>query len=356
MSHYTANWPNFNHCLGGFPPNYYYLQMHCQQRSKKLPINALFTMHAVFSVPGTTPPGVAAAFHIEVEAVQRHAIWNVIPYTVTLKHRIYVGGGGTISDDPHTVYEYHPQEDRWLKLERYPYRWFAMAVFCDKLTLVGGRTSTWPSIMVNRIAVWGTKGTSQQWTDPYPRMPTHRALPAVATYNHWLVVAGGWNDINLDTVELLNTDSQQWLSTTQLPLKCCNMTTTIVEDHLYLLGGTLSNQVLSIHLPTITAQSPNITKSSAQWHNLPPAPLEWSAGIALCGSLLAVGGNDGNDCARKAIYVYQPDTKEWSKVGDLPTERSHCSCTLLPSGEIVVAGGFKSSGYPSSRVDAAAID
>lgn len=278
------------------------------------------------------------------------------PYTVTLKHRIYVGGGGTISDDPHTVYEYRPQEDRWLKLERFPYRWFAMAVLRDKLTLVGGRTSTWPSMMVNRVAVWGTKGMSQQWTDPYPRMPTRRALPAVATYNHWLVVAGGWNDINLDTVELLNTDSQQWLSTTPLPLKCCNMTTTIVEDHLYLLGGTLSNQVLSIHLPTITAQSPNITKSSAQWHNLPPTPLEWSAGIALCGSLLAVGGNDSNDCASKAIYVYQPDTKEWSKIGDLPTERSHCSCTLLPSGEILVAGGFKSSGYPSSRVDAAAID
>jgi len=53
--------------------------MHCQQRNKKSPINALFTMHTVFSVPGTTPPGVTAAFHIEVEAVQRHAIWNVIP-------------------------------------------------------------------------------------------------------------------------------------------------------------------------------------------------------------------------------------------------------------------------------------
>lgn len=107
------------------------------------------------------------------------------PYTVTLKHRIYVGGGGTISDDPHTVYEYHPQEDRWLKLERYPYRWFAMAVLRDKLTLVGGRTSTWPSMMVNRIAVWSTKGMSQQWTDQYPRMPTHR-------YQQWPLTTNGW--------------------------------------------------------------------------------------------------------------------------------------------------------------------
>ena len=277
------------------------------------------------------------------------------PHSVTLKHKLYIGGGGTISDDPHTIYEYRPREDQWLKLEWYPYRWFAMAILHDKLTLVGGRTSSWPSVVVNRIAVWGTKGVSQQWTDPYPRMPTHRALPAVATYNQWLVVAGGWNDFNeLATVELLNTDSQQWLSTTPLPVKCCNMTSNIIEDNLYLVGGTLSKQVLIAHLPTITMQTPDITKSSAQWQPLPPAPLEWSAGITLHGSLLAIGGNDGTDSST-AIYIYQPDTKEWSKVGNLPTGRSHCSSTLLPSGEILVAGGFNSSGYPSSRVDAAII-
>ena len=55
-----------------------------------------------------------------------------------------------------------------------------------------------------------------------------------------------------------------------------------------------------------------------------------------------------------AIYAYQPATNDWKKVGDLPFPRSYCSCTLLPSGEILVIGGRYSKGY-TSRVDAAAL-
>ena len=41
----------------------------------------------------------------------------------------------------------------------------------------------------------------------------------------------------------------------------------------------------------------------------------------------------------------------WNKVGDLPTERQDCACCLLPSGEILVAGGDSSA----SRMDVAAV-
>jgi N-acetylneuraminic acid mutarotase len=40
-----------------------------------------------------------------------------------------------------------------------------------------------------------------------------------------------------------------------------------------------------------------------------------------------------------AIHLYQPDTEEWVKVGDLPTPRSHCTCAMITDREMLVAGG-----------------
>ena len=55
--------------------------------------------------------------------------------------------------------------------------------------------------------------------------------------------------------------------------------------------------------------------------------------------------------ASSAIHVYDQEKNAWDKVGDLPTERTYCACCLLPSGEILVAGG----GGSASRMDVAAV-
>ena len=44
----------------------------------------------------------------------------------------------------------------------------------------------------------------------------------------------------------------------------------------------------------------------------------------------------------------------WNKVDDLPTEREDCACCLLPSGEVLVAGGQDRNGR-TSRMDVAAV-
>ena len=41
-----------------------------------------------------------------------------------------------------------------------------------------------------------------------------------------------------------------------------------------------------------------------------------------------------------AIYHYQPSSRSWVKAGELPTRRCICTCTVLPSGDLYVAGGF----------------
>ena len=283
--------------------------------------------------------------------------------SVRLGEDVFVGGGLTDSlygddDDDHTVYQYHPPTDQWVPLPQYECVWFAMATLTNKLTLVGGyNTSTPLHEVTNQIAVWDTEGMSRGWTHPYPPMPTPRYSPAVATHDKRLVVAGGRRDgANLATVEVLDTTSHQWLSTSPLPVQCSVMTSAIVNQELYLLGGTLTTDTLVVSLPEITRSSVNsaTTNRSAQWRTLPAPPLERSAAISVHGSVVAIGGRHGNTSST-AIHVYQPATNNWKKVGDLPSPRYSCTSTLLPSGEILVAGGVDSNGKRTSRVDAAAL-
>ena len=291
--------------------------------------------------------------------------------SVRLGEDVFVGGGVKVSlypvtlydDDEHTVYQYHPPTDQWVPLPRYECVGFAMATLTNKLTLVGGiNTSTRPYKVTNQIAVWDTEGMSRGWTHPYPPMPTPRTSPAVATHDKWLVVAGGSKSLYmyvvnpLATVEVLDTTSRQWLSTSPLPVKCSLMTSAIVNQELYLLGGTLTTDTLVVSLPEITRSSVNsaTTNRPAQWRTLPAPPLERSAAISVQGSVVVIGGRHGNDRIT-AIHVYQPATNNWKKVGYLPSPRDCCTSTLLPSGEILVAGGYDSNGKLTSRVDAAAL-
>ena len=282
--------------------------------------------------------------------------------SVRLGEDVFVGGGVAdkfsiksrfAEDDQQTVYKYHPPTDQWVPLPRYECVWFAMATLTNKLMLVGGLNTS--RMVTNQIAVWDTDRMSRGWTYPYPPMPTPRHSPGVATHDKRLVVAGGSMSLGIDrlaTVEVLDTTSCQWLSTSPLPVRCSAMTAAIVSQELYLLGGTLTTEALVVSLPEITSTS-IYPATSAKWRTLTAPPLESSAAISVHGSVLAVGGRHGNDHST-AIHVYQPAMNNWKKVGDLHSPRSLCSCALLPSGEILVAGGVDSNGR-NSRVDAATL-
>ena len=103
---------------------------------------------------------------------------------------------------------------------------------------------------------------------------------------------------------------------------------------------------LSISLPALTQAE----KPSTEWCTLDDTPLERCTAINLHGFLLAVGGRHGGRRS-SAIHIYNQEKNTWIKLGDLPTERSYCACCLLPSGEILVAGGEDKDGRNTCRMD-----
>ena len=277
---------------------------------------------------------------------------TIYPCAVVLQGKVYIGGGVAVNDSDRCIIQvYDIESDEWSRLPRYQCYRFAMAILHSRLTLVGGMdTSTGKA--TNQLAVFDT--TSQDWTYPYPPMPTPHLTPAVSTYDIWLLVAGGYGGRDLTTVELFNTSTKQWLSASPLPTPCSHLTSAILQEDWYIVM--YSKQVFRVSLPDIVSQTVDqsaASNSPALWCRLPDTPLERSAAIPFQDSLLTAGGNDNG--IRTDIHLYQPESEQWIKVGDLPTARYDCSCVVLPGGELLVAGGYDSSFKVTSQVDVASL-
>ena len=269
------------------------------------------------------------------------------PQSVTVDTVVYIADRG----GSRVIVRYDPHNNQCTELPTYQYWNFTITELTHQLVVVGGCDVS-NVVPIKTVSVYCP--SERSWKHPYPPMNTPRTWPAVSTYHQRLVVAGGRDDSVTDiaTVEILDTSVShcQWLSATPLPVRCSLMSAAITHGTLYLLGGSLGKKVLSVSLSALTQTD----KPPAQWRTLPDAPLEYSTAIPVHGSLLAVGGSHGGQRS-SAIHVYDQEKNAWNKVGDLPTERTYCVCCLLPSGEILVAGGEDKEGRDIRRMDAAAV-
>ena len=281
------------------------------------------------------------------------------PRVVVLNGKPYISGGRALTDwERRTVIVYDPQKDSYDTLPPYTYKYFSIAVVNNQLVVVGGEDIRTDK-PTNQLGVWNER--SKSWTHPLPPMTTACWSPSVATHNNrWLVVMGGYGDETvLSRVEILDTTgSGQWYQAAPLPQPCYRVSTATIGNMCYLMGGFCggaSNKVFSVQLDELISQAfsqPADAKAPATpmpWMTLPDTPLIHSTALAVNGALLTVGG-----WGSTTIYHYQPSSRSWIKAGELPAGRSHCCCTVLPSGEVLVAGGRGGGG--GQRVDIAQIE
>ena len=281
---------------------------------------------------------------------------------VVFKKKVYIGGGAAPSTRERTVVVYDPKQDSFNTLPPYAYKWFSMAVLNDQLVLVGG-IELQTIKKTSKLGVWNEQ--SKRWTHPLPPMTTACNSPSVATHNNrWLVVIGGTGEAGADLsrVEILDTaESLQWYQAESLPQPCYEMYSATIGNMYYFLGGITeeiepSKKVLSVYLDDLISQAVSRPANASApptpslWLSLPDTPLAWSTALAFNGALLAVGGEV---LGSSAIHVYQPSSNSWVKAGEMPTKRSDSGCVVLPSGEVLVAGG--GSGETRRKVEIASI-
>ena len=157
---------------------------------------------------------------------------------------------------------------------------------------------------------------------------------------------GGIDDTEtfLSRVEILDTtESLQWYQAASLPHPCYQMSSATIGNMCYLLsgyikGGASKSVCLDNLISQAVSQPANASAppTPSPWQSLPDIPLTYSTALAFNGALLAVGGGLSGS---SAIHVYQPSSNSWVKAGELSTERYNSNCVVLPSGEMLVAGG-----------------
>ena len=281
---------------------------------------------------------------------------------VVFKEKVYIGGGEALSDrERQTVMVYDPRQDSYDTLPLYTCKWFSMAVVNNQLVLVGGH-NVQTNKVTKKLGVWNEQ--SNRWTHPLPPMTTACSSPSVATPNNrWLVVMGGHGGKDyLSRVNVLDTtEPGQWYHAASLPQPCDDVSLATIGNMRYLLSGytkgvIASKKVFSVCLDDLISQavsqpaSASAPPTPSPWQSLPDTQLVGSTALALKGALLAVGGTyTGSTCT--AIYHYQPSSRSWIEAGELPIGRSQCTCTVLPSGDLYVAGGH----YGVTRLDIASL-
>ncbi len=251
--------------------------------------------------------------------------------TALLKGQIHIGGGlAEEISNQYVVVQYNSTTGEWSQLPKSTVRWFAMASVKDQLLLAGGDGDS------TAIQLWDSEG--HRWnTQHYPRMPTGRASSAAVGYQQYLIVACGTEF--KDTVEVLDCSTYQWYSAQPVPVGGWAMTAVIISDYVYISSYVWRDgqpHVFSAHLPTLISNATRNTTTGPVWQELPSPPVREPTLLALQNHLLLVGGKG----RRKELYRYETEGKKWSKCGELPVGMWAPSCAVLPSGELLVAGGY----------------
>ena len=127
------------------------------------------------------------------------------------------------------VFAYNSTNNKWSELPKCPNYDFSLAVVNSFLTAIGGSMSIF-EITNSLLSFTGTK-----WIERFPPMPTKRLLTSAVCCSRSLIVTGGLGegDERLSTVEVMDTETLQWSTTSSLPHLLCGEIATICGDQVF---------------------------------------------------------------------------------------------------------------------------
>lgn len=137
------------------------------------------------------------------------------------------------------IHSYDPETQEWDQLPDTPHIKHTLVIVNNMLTIVGGYDPTEGKVFNSILSLIG-EGKDRVWLPFFPAMPSNRCNTAAICSGHSLIVAGGFDIVNiLTTVEVLDTDTHQctWTTASPLPRRLSSATASICGGNLYMLGG-----------------------------------------------------------------------------------------------------------------------
>ena len=202
------------------------------------------------------------------------------------------------------------------------------------MRLVGGRERGNKEVTDK---LW-TLTSHDQWREILPPMTVKRCGASAVEYVKNIIVAGGQNDRRgyIDIVEVYN--GHHWTKAQCLPKPCWWMKSAVLSGYWYLMGGNeQGKEVYCASLASLVAScqlSEELLPSV--WKRLTDVPHELSSLVVFGNRLIAVGGYP----LTSSIHAYSPHTQSWIRVGDMPIGLNSTCAVVLPTGSLMVIGGW----------------
>ena len=252
------------------------------------------------------------------------------------------------------VYQF--EEDQWTALPECPHYDSALTVVNNQLTTVGGSHDRRGEAPTNSLASLTGEGKDRKWVEHFPRMPTSRYCLAAVCRGTSLIAAGGRDGGRvLRTVEVMDTESLQWTLVNPLPHPMWAASIAVSQEKVYLLGGSDQNggtlsvfTCSTLQTQPLDAQLEKPANQLTPWHQAADAPYYFSTAVCVGEVLLAIGGASAAGEDTSAIAAYNPTSDSWEDIGHMTTSRWLPLVALLPSNELIVAGGV--GGYTKVEI------
>ena len=261
------------------------------------------------------------------------------------------------------IYSYHSITDMWSHLPDCPPEHPALTTVSGLLITVGGYDC-------NLLFSFTGEGSDGKWTEVFPPMTTKRSQAAAVCTGNSLIVAGGMGLRKrcLTTVEIMNTDTQEWSAAADLPRPLRRASATICDDIVYVLGAVDDSQspletVYSCSLSALhqTCHSNSLVESlpsvlsqfvrGSPWSvMITDLPVTHSTCVTFNDQLLVIGGTDSEDHPTTAVRKYDPVNNSWHIISYLSTPRRLCFAVVLPENKLMIVGGYTSQSW-DSRTD-----
>jgi len=259
--------------------------------------------------------------------------------------KIYYGGYVDINlESSFNIYVYVIANQTWdLSPIKTHQALYGMTVLNGSLLLAGGVTDqqkVQPISTTNEVCVL----LDAKWKQ-ISTMPHARAMPVAVGYQSMLIVIGGQDKqcAVKGNVEVLDSITNQWHFCNSLPDPHYQLSSVIVNDSLYLTGGSNSRHRPSLEV--FSASLVNLEKNQQlDWQCLPLAPHANSVPVGLYKEyLLVIGGKqartDGKIYRCSDVYALNRDTRSWEVLDVIPAPRSTPGIVSLDDHTIVVMGG-----------------
>ena len=271
---------------------------------------------------------------------------------------MYVGSGSSNlkeSDGQNSrFFHYNVDSNNWSELAPSPVYFYSLVAFDNRPLALGGITEKKQN--TSDLVHMFNDGSSVWERAEIPSMNIARHSFTAFSYESNIVACGGKNQQGIsNSVEVFKSGSEEWIESSNLPFPAVNMTSTIINGIVYLLGGfSKHNRAEKLTDLIVFAQISSIIETNNKldihvWKTLQNTSIQHpcSTIASICGCLVGIGGPKKN----AKVYFYSDISGKWDVLSTNLPYSDYCfpAVASLPDGKILVIGADSRSN-PYSHV------